>query len=202
MRKLLLVLLIGIGAWQALDWWLLRPVEQADGVLAPQDPAQGDAAGESPIRLEDYRLTPRARYQLRARLLSRRPYHFGREAELSPLDFALGWGVMSDNRVLSGLDIRQSGRFFRLRWDEQAPADEAEMMTHAANTHLIPANDRVRRALARMRPGQVVALDGWLVDAEGGDGWRWNTSLTRADTGAGACELFLVRSAGVVLHGH
>lgn len=199
---LLLVLLIAVCGWQAYGWWQLRPVDQADGVLAATEPEQLDAGGEASRRFGDYLLVPRARYRLEARLLGRRPYRFGREAELSPLDFALGWGLMSDNRVLDQLDIRQSGRFFWLRWSAQPPAGEAEMLTHAANVHLIPADDQVQRALARMRPGQVVALDGWLVDAEGGDGWRWNTSLTRADTGAGACELFLVRSAGVSRHGH
>lgn len=202
MRALLLALLLLIGGWEAADWWRHRPVAQADGVLVAQPPTQTDAQAEPAMQRKGYTLTPRARYQLQARLLARRPYRFGREADLSPIDFALGWGVMSDNRVLDALRIRQSGRFFRLRWGEQAPAPEAEMMTHAANTHLIPADDSVARTLGRMRPGQVISLDGWLVDLEGPDGWRWNTSLTRVDTGAGACELFLVRSARVVLRGH
>lgn len=201
MRKLLLALLVGLGLWQAYGGWQLRPVKQADGVLAPGEPEQSDAGNAPAMVREGYTLTPRARYRLQARLLGRRPYRFGREAEISPLDFALGWGVMSDNRVLDALSIRQSGRYFRVRWSDQPPADEAEMMTHAANTHLIPADDSVRRALGRMRPGQVVTLDGWLVDVEAGDGWRWNTSLSRADSGAGACELFLVRAASVALPG-
>ncbi|WP_166627906.1 hypothetical protein [Thiopseudomonas denitrificans] len=49
-----------------------------------------------------------------------------------------------------------------------------------------------------MRPGQVIALEGYLVDAAAPDGWRWNTSLTRKDTGTGACELFWVENAYVV----
>ena len=30
------------------------------------------------------------------------------------------------------------------------------------------------------------------------DGWRWQSSLTRHDTGNGACELLLVQSAAVL----
>jgi hypothetical protein len=38
----------------------------------------------------------------------------------------------------------------------------------------------------------VVTLRGRLVEASGADGWRWRSSLTREDSGAGACELVLV----------
>ena len=200
MSRLWLALLLALCAWQAGQWWRLRPVQQADGVLAAEDPRQQPVEIDG-FEYEGYRLRPRASYHLRARLLSREPYHLGREAELSPLDFALGWGVMSDNRVLDALEISQSGRYFWLRWGEPAPASEGEMLRHSANTHLIPADDSVRRALARMRPGQVVTLDGWLVDVAAQDGWQWQSSLTRSDTGAGACELMWVRSASVFLRG-
>jgi len=43
----------------------------------------------------------------------------------------------------------------------------------------------------------LVALDGYLVDANRADGWHWRTSLTRDDTGDGACELFYVTSVDV-----
>ena len=200
MPRLWLALLLALCAWQAGQWWQLRPVRQADGVLAAEDPRQQPVEIDG-FEYEGYRLRPRASYHLRARLLSRESYHLGREAELSPLDFALGWGVMSDNRVLDALEISQSGRYFWVRWGEAAPASESEMLRHSANTHLIPADDSVRRALARMRPGQVVALDGWLVDVAAQDGWQWQSSLTRSDTGAGACELMWVRSASVFLRG-
>ncbi len=200
MSRLWLALLLALCAWQAGQWWRLRPVQQANGVLVAEDPRQQPVEIDG-FNYRDYRLSPRASYHLRARLLSRESYRLGREAELSPLDFALGWGVMSDNRVLDALEISQSGRYFWLRWGEAAPASETEMLRHAANTHLIPADDSVRRALARMRPGQVVALDGWLVDVAAEDGWQWQSSLSRSDTGAGACELLWVRSASVFLRG-
>lgn len=60
------------------------------------------------------------------------------------------------------------------------------------------ASSWVVRQLKGMRPGQVIALEGYLVDAAAPDGWRWNTSLTRKDTGTGACELFWVENAYVV----
>ena len=46
--------------------------------------------------------------------------------------------------------------------------------------------------------GQVIRLEGFLVDASRPGGWHWNTSMTRNDTGAGACELIYVESVDVV----
>ena len=60
--------------------------------------------------------------------------------------------------------------------------------------HLIPADDTVARDLARVREGQIVDLRGRLVEARRVDGWRWRSSLTREDSGAGACELVFVDS--------
>ena len=66
------------------------------------------------------------------------------------------------------------------------------IITHSANTHVIPQNKMIARQLSRLRSGQVVTLSGELVDGVRDDG-SWNkTSLVRDDTGAGACEVLLV----------
>jgi hypothetical protein len=43
----------------------------------------------------------------------------------------------------------------------------------------------------------VVALTGYLVEVRGPDGFRWRSSLTREDTGNGACELVWVEKLDV-----
>jgi hypothetical protein len=43
-----------------------------------------------------------------------------------------------------------------------------------------------------MRPGQIATIGGYLVDVRGPGGFLWNTSLTRTDTGEGACEIVWV----------
>jgi hypothetical protein len=37
-----------------------------------------------------------------------------------------------------------------------------------------------------------VTASGYLVDIRGADGFTWSTSLSRTDTGDGACEVFWV----------
>jgi hypothetical protein len=43
-----------------------------------------------------------------------------------------------------------------------------------------------------VQQGQVVKFSGQLIEAKASDGWRWQSSLTRNDTGNGACELIYV----------
>ena len=40
----------------------------------------------------------------------------------------------------------------------------------------------------------MVHLKGFLVEVTGKDGFRWKSSLTRADIGGGACVLIWVES--------
>jgi len=55
--------------------------------------------------------------------------------------------------------------------------------------HMIPANPVVAKTLARVKREQRISLRGQLVRVEGDDGFRWVSSLSRDDTGDGACEV-------------
>ena len=192
-----IILALAYFGWNS---WSNRAVKVAGHeMLAPFAPEQQNLSGSSAPAFEHngYRLQTRASYKLQARLLRKESYRFGREAELSPVDFALGWGPMSGNQLLDQITITQNNRFYWLRWNE-LPVPVSQVMQNSANTHIIPASPRVAKQLKNMRAGQVIALEGYLVDAAAPDGWRWNTSLTRKDTGAGACELFWVENAYVV----
>jgi len=43
-----------------------------------------------------------------------------------------------------------------------------------------------------VRPGEIVNFSGYLVQVNKPNGWKWKTSLTRTDTGFGACEVVWV----------
>ena len=76
-------------------------------------------------------------------------------------------------------------------------SSRGEIETHSANWHVIPGSEAVRAMLGRLRAGSVVELRGQLVDIEGREGGM-KTSLSRRDTGAGACEILLAASARVL----
>ncbi len=105
-----------------------------------------------------------AEYEIEAVVLHRRPYNFGRFSRLSPIDIALGWGVMSDPEVLTRLELRQHNRFYHFRWRDPPPTEIRAMEKQSANVHMIPADRPTRRALFGLRQGDVVQLRGRLVD--------------------------------------
>jgi hypothetical protein len=190
----LLFVAMAAGAWNYLS---SRPIEHADGTLAPKDPVQVDRSGLPSFSVGAYHIMPAAEFYLEARVLSTETYHMGREADLSPVDLALGWGRMSDSAVLNRLRISQGNRFYFYRWSDQPPIQPSEIVEHSANMHMIPASDDIKRRLGKVREGQIVALSGYLVRVEAADGWHWNSSMTRSDSGNGACELVWVNSLAV-----
>jgi hypothetical protein len=183
----------------ALAWWLLhdRPVAHAPGVLVTETPAQGPLQSvPAALRKGDAAITPLATFSLSARVLGRADYRWDREAQLVPTDLALGWGRMSDSAVLDKVSIWQSTRFYF--WQvREFPIPEREIIESSANMHLIAADDTVRRAIARTRVGDVVSFDGYLVEADWPDGRKWVSSLTRSDSGPGACELVWVENFSI-----
>jgi hypothetical protein len=182
------------GAWNHFS---SRPVDHARGTLAPKAPVQLDRSGLPSFSVRGYQIMPAAEFSLEARVLSTEAYHVGREADLSPVDLALGWGPMSDSAVLDRLQIRQSGRFYFYRWSDQPPIELSEIIEHSANMHMIPASDDIKKRLRDVRKGQVVTLSGYLVRVQASDGWHWNSSMTRSDSGNGACELVWVKNLTV-----
>ncbi|MDP2877211.1 MAG: hypothetical protein Q8O00_13575, partial [Holophaga sp.] len=184
-----------LGGW-GVSAWLDRPLDPPAGILAPDAPLQGPPGEGGAWRFKDYRLVSLATFELRARILAKERYRWDPSAELSPIDFALGWGPMSDSSVLDRIDISQSNRWYHWRVST-LPIPMDQISAHSANMHMIPANARVKRALLGFREGQVVRLRGHLVQIEGPDGFRWTSSLSRQDTGDGSCEVIWVEEAGL-----
>lgn len=192
LRTAFIVALAAAGVWQGYNRWQLRPVHPSDGPIAPDDPLQADADGAAPTVLGRWRLTPRARYDITARILAREDYRFDRLSDLSPEDLALGWGPMSDNKVIRAFDISQSVRFYSWMPKQALPIPRQAVIEHSANTHVIPADAEVARQLKPVRIGQVIHLRGYLVNAVRDDGVYITTSMTRSDSGPGSCEVLLV----------
>ncbi len=188
-----------LSGWQYLD---SRPQHWDPGVLVAAEPEQWpvDAGAESedagagastvtPLRRGDFTATPRARLRAEVRVLSRERYRLDPLAEAVPIDLAVGWGPMSDSAVIDALDISQSARFYTWRYQDTPPVPVEVISTHSANWHVVPGNREVERQLGRLRTGDVIEVEGLLVDLDRADGGRARTSLTRTDTGAGACEI-------------
>ncbi len=161
------------------------------GVRIASDPVQRGIWSGAPWTSGKYQITPLASYDIEAVVISTEPYWLGRESELSPIDFAVAWGPMSDQAMIDQVHFSQGGRFLRYS-GHQLPLSASEINSHTANMHLIPATNEIASELKTATRGQIVNLSGYLVRAEAKDGFRWTSSLSRTDTGFGACELMWV----------
>ena len=170
---------------------LVRSKRYAPGIMVSAVPQQLSLDQPKIWKKDDYRITALAKFNLKARVLSTERYWFDRGAGISPVDFALGWGIMSDQRVLDQLTITQGGRWYY--WESNnLPASPEEIISSSSNMHMIPANDRTDTLLKSVGKGDIVELRGYLVEVTGNDGFVWRSSLSRTDTGEGSCEVFWV----------
>lgn len=191
-KSLLFIALISYGAYQS---WQSRSVQFSASTQVASVPQQTNTHAK-PFLFNGFEVTPLADFSLQALVLSRKDYHMGRQSDLSPVDLALGWGQMSEANVLKAITISQSNRFYFWRVDT-FPIPREHIERQSANMHLVPANTAIESAIKSVRQGQVVQLSGYLIEAKATDGWRWKSSLTRNDTGNGACELVYVTAFSV-----
>ena len=154
------------------------------------------APNDTPFDHGKFHFRPLARFALDARVLHRKVYRYDPGAALVPVDLAVGWGQMSDQAVLDQLSISQSARFFWYEYRGQPPIPSAEIVSHATNLHLIPSTDALAARCKSLRSGELIHLSGLLVEASGPEIGSWRSSLSRTDSGNGACELVWVEELG------
>lgn len=169
-RRSLLIALVIAGV---LFWEMMRPVPQPAGILAPDPPRVTAPAAQPPsLQRDDYSFNALASFDAKARILSTKRYAGAREARIAPLDLALGWGQLSDTTRLKSVDVAQTERRVLFQsYDPEYP--DAEMETNLMNVHVIAADAEIEKRLKDLRAGNIVRLEGWLVEAVGRDGWRW-----------------------------
>jgi hypothetical protein len=188
MKKAVALFLLAAGLWFTFH----EPPAHWRGMPAPRDPIQASSDLPPAFQHGQYSIHPLATFSITAVVLHRERYRFDHEAELSPIDLALGWGPMSIASVINELDISQSGRWYQYSYKGEPPLDPDQIPTHAGNTHCLPADDTVRDQLLAIHYHDLVTLGGYLVEVDGPDGYRWRSNLTNDSTGAHGCRVMWV----------
>ena len=136
-------------------------------------------------------LTPRARYRLTAYALITDNTMRDAWSAVSGLDIAFAWGRVAHPAVLRHLVFHLKRRYLSVYFRGSPPVGPKTIMNHLGNHHLVAADEEVAAALARIQPGDLVSLEGDLVDIVVA-GQHLKTSLSRTDAGDGACEVLYV----------
>lgn len=169
-RSLLTVGLVILGV---IFYEMTRPIGQPAGVLAPDPPRVVVAGDRAPTFERDgYVLSSLARFEAQARVVSVERYGRDPQAKLSPRDFVLGWGPLSDTTTFKGVDVAQTERTVVFEsYDPKLPKET--VASFLVNVHVVAADAKLDEKIREVRRGSIVRVSGWLVEAKGSDGWRW-----------------------------
>jgi hypothetical protein len=170
-----------------------------DKIDMSHDPEQEPVSAGEPVVVTvsngSFTLTPKAKYRLSGRVVSRESYSDGWESTVSPLDLAIAWGKLAEPQYDKYISYSQGSRWYFYKTKTNSPLETTYVVTHSANNHIVPVNENVGRAVKSVKKKDAVVLEGTLVNIQGSYKGRvvaWNTSLSRTDTGNGSCELFYV----------
>lgn len=194
LKHLLFIVLLCGGAYY---YWTTRPVTHGPGVVAPETPTQETTYTVDKKEYKGIELTPKANIKLEARVLSMKNYYFDTYSDLTPTDIVFGWGPMSDESNLNSIMVKQSDRSFYFEMTNP-PIPQQQMWQHTANMHLISPTEAVQNKISSLRRGQIVRIEGYLVNANSPKGWTLKTSLTRTDIGKNSSELVWIKSISIL----
>ena len=206
------LLLCGVGA----GYFSLRAVPlpdpaRIDRAITESEPLQ-EASDRRPFTTTitgyTYTLTPRATYAIAGLVVSQHRgdallnlYHQADPANIR--DVCVVWGEDITNGSYRKVTF-WSGEFTcSYSWSGAlTPAFNPEK---ASNNHLIPADSAVAGRIGAIHVGDQIRMTGLLVDytvtKDGQEIFTRRTSLTRGDTGNGACEILYVTDLAVVVAG-
>lgn len=165
--------------------------------LLSSEPLQ-ESLGKDEIKtfkIEHFSITPVKKYKIAARLLRKKNYQSGQWHEVLPVDLALGWNIMADMKTYTenNIKVTQSNRFYFLHIDNFEKISRKNIIYNSANVHIMPYNEIIKEKIDELDKNDIIYLEGYLVDIlDEKNNYLLRSSLIRQDTGAGACEVFLV----------
>jgi len=154
----------------------------------------------------EYHLKPLYSYEINALIIGKMDYKLFsiyKYDSIFPVDLCLIWGSNVANKVYKDRRIKfsQDCRWCWVQWDGEVDFSMGEM----SNNHLL-VNDRgLERKINSLLRGDQIRIKGKLVNVEAkamGKDYpeqiQWNTSTSRSDNGAGACEVIYVEEIEIL----
>lgn len=196
--------IVGLGylIWFGINWWYHKGSRRA--IAGIDEPKQSDVTGSFELTKGDFEctVTLKCSYDMEGLVVHTKEYS-GSDIDdlLAPVDLGMAWGKVAE--LNEKIDFNWEQRNRRCIFSGLTDADVAlaggmdEIAASFSNNHMIPAEKNVEKDIRKIRAGDHVRIRGYLVNIDGvnakdGQTFYWYTSLTREDTGDGACELIYV----------
>ena len=216
MKPLFILLVSSLALWLGGGWaadrlpapsQLKSPVEQA--------PLQTDIVeglpGSQPFTLDrhghHYVIKPKAHYQISGVVVSlsdanswRNITHMKVGDFINTRDLCVIWHENASNPRLGQFSFTH-GDWTCYVQTHDTEAWRSFKLNELSNNHLLPATPEVADVLAKVRIGDQISISGQLVDYSTDGMPVRKTSLTRDDTGNGACEILYAKDIQILATG-
>jgi hypothetical protein len=187
LKHIFLILVLAVSFYL----WDQRPIKHGAGVLAPDAPTVQRGFQMTGHEIQHYTLQPRYRIEGTSRILSNQRYWFDEKSTLSPVDFVLGWGKMSDERIIDQIKTPIRGRDYKIDVI-RPPLTFNQIRSELFYMHAIPADEEIEEKLKKLKTGNVIKYKGYLVDVHDRSGILWRTSLQNGQPKLDSAQLVYI----------
>ena len=116
---------------------------------------------------------------------------------LNVADFCVVWGQSANSTLLKDMDFN-NGQFTCNYSSKSRTVWDAFNHDQLSNNHLLALDDDIRDQIDDIKIGDQIHIKGWLSHYVNPLGYERGTSITRTDTGNGACETIFVNEINII----
>ncbi len=154
----------------------------------------------------DYRIKPLFDYDISGLVVSKHDadtwwdwIHKAWNDELNAVDLCVIWGVNAADGAYRKMSF-SSGQFVCYFQTSSAEAAQPKYFRALSNNHLLTDEPHIARQLRNVRVGDQIRIRGQLAEYSHDAGFAFmrGSSISRDDTGNGACETIFVRDISVL----
>jgi hypothetical protein len=201
------------------SFWVRSDYRAVDKIVPEvlNEPLQTETGSIDLIKFKkngyDYELTPLYNYDIRGLVVHKMNYSWFtiyKGEKVFSTDLCLIWGNNVKNKVFKNNSVKfsQDCRWCNVEWYGNVDFN----LNQLSNNHLIAIAPDLLNKIAAISSGDQVRIKGKLVYVkarpsgkagnEDYNGFEWRSSVTRDDTGAGACEVIFVEDAQILAKAH
>lgn len=183
----------------------IMPEVLGDPIQRPSDPAFVKLARDG----YEYEITPLYDYDISGLIVGKMDYRIfsiSKTDNVFPMDLALIWGSNVKNGIYQDrrVKFKEDGRWIWVQWYGNVSFNFNEI----SNNHLLVRDKISEKQLKAITLGDQVRITGKLVNIKGypavqsgepaPEPFIWKTSVTRTDSGAGACEVVYIENIKIL----
>ncbi len=117
--------------------------------------------------LKNITFTPVATIDMQARVISIAEYKNDNLSAVSPLDYMVGWGNMSDSKYLSEMRFGLSHRSYSYSYQYSMRLNPDQISSHLAHVVIIPATDEIASFFKnKIAVDSIIEIVGYVVDLQ------------------------------------